>query len=186
MAPKKKGKKKPAAGDWSDDDVGEPTPEGPTEALASDAATAGAAPPASKAKKAKGKKGKGKGKAGDDWGSEDDVSAVPMPPEAGSDAEEAPQPPARARQRKQASVFAMLDDGEDDDGDGGDDGGKPESESPADVPPDSAAEAPAIVSEAAIANDDGEEQVLACCYVLHSVSVRAKPCVTGLMHSQHR
>ena len=154
MAPKKKGKKKPAAGEWSDDDVTEPTPEAPSESLPSDTPTAASAPPAAKAKKAKAKKGKGKGKAGDDWGSEDDAPAAPL--EAGSDAEEAPRPPARAKQRKQASVFAMLDD---EDADGGGDDGEPESEPRADTAADGDAEAPADDSVPAAADSSHQEQV---------------------------
>ena len=155
MAPKKKGKKKPAAGDWSDDDVVDPIAEAPSESLPSDTPTAASAPPAAKAKKAKAKKGKGKGKAGEDWGSDDDVPAAALLPEAGSDAEEAPRPPARASQRKQGSTFAMLGDEDA----GGDRDGEPESETRADSAADGPAEAPAEDSMPTAADSIREEQV---------------------------
>ena len=121
MAPKKKGKKKGPVGDWSDEDnPAEPPPEAPTETLPSeDAPPAGVAAPAKKGKKAK--KGKGKGKAGDDWGSDDDVPAAAELQAADSDEEAAPQVRPRSKARKQppaSSVFAMLDE-EDDGADGG-------------------------------------------------------------------
>ena len=111
MAPKKKGKKKPAAGDWgSDDDVATPDLAAPPSNEVADEGPK-AAQPAKKAKKAK--KGKGKAKPGDDWGSDDD-----LPPSLGAPAPEDDQPEERsARQsgngRTAAQAFSMLNGSED-------------------------------------------------------------------------
>ena len=164
MAPRRKSNKKPAAGDWSDEDVGEPTPDAPSEGLPSDTPHAWTGPPAAKGKKPKAKQAKGNGKAADDWGSDDDVPAAPLPPEAVSDADEAPPPPARSKakrgQQAAASVYAMLGDV---DG-GGDEDGEPESRTSADAAADSDAEAPASdCAPAAKASSRGEQVGSVCC-----------------------
>ncbi len=126
MAPKgKKGKKKPALGDWgSDGDEDAPGLDpvaaaakgGPAadEAAASDAA-APARQASGKQKGKKGKKGKGK-KALGDWSDEDEAPqpAAPTTAAGALDSDEEPQPAARMGSSGGGGGFAALPDEDDD------------------------------------------------------------------------